>query len=42
MFNMSNEDYYVEFITKVFSGSLSATATQINDDVKSITNLVFL
>ena len=39
---MSNEDYYVEFITKVFSGSLSATATQINDDVKSITNLVFL
>lgn len=39
---MSNEDYYVKFITKVFSGSLSATATQINDDVKSITNLVFL
>lgn len=39
---MSNEDYYVEFITKVFSGSLSATAAQINDDVKSITNLVFL
>ena len=39
---MSNEDYYVEFITKVFGGSLSATATQINDDVKSITNLVFL
>ena len=39
---MANESYYVEFIRKVWQGSLSADTSQINSDVRSIANTVFL